>query len=65
MGISFMITLSPGEWLSDVGGWRCEALKIPGARIDAVYAENSQVDPACYKADATHALCEVGKRLLA
>ena len=51
MSLSFMTVLAPRDWIEDVGGWRCEPLKIPGARVDALYAHNERLDPACYHVD--------------
>jgi hypothetical protein len=56
MAISLMITLSGSEWISEIGGWRCEALKIPGARIEAVYAEGSRLDSAWYHVDEVNSV---------
>jgi len=45
--ITFTVSLTEREWDEDRKGWRCPALRIPGARVDAVFAEG-KVDDAKY-----------------
>jgi hypothetical protein len=42
--ITFMTRLTDAEWDEVIGGWRCPALQIPGATVDGIYVEGSQVD---------------------
>ncbi len=43
MAVAFTVTVGPADWASDVSGWRCPALAIPGAEIDEFYAEGQPV----------------------
>ena len=56
MAISLFLTLGYRDWIPELRGWRCEALKIPGARIDAVYARNDRLNPSWYQVDNDHEL---------
>jgi hypothetical protein len=49
MAISFNTTLSAGDWDERLGGWKCEALTIPGATLTAVFFDGRQADPRKYK----------------
>jgi ribosomal protein L30E len=50
MGIAFTITVTTGkDWDNDLGGWRCTALKIPGAKIENIYVEGVIQDTSWYK----------------
>lgn len=49
--IAFTVSLTPNDWDNARNGWRCPVLKIPGARVDALYA-GGQIDDAWYKVDA-------------
>jgi hypothetical protein len=42
--ITFITRLTDSEWDEVIGGWRCPALQIPGAAVQGVYVEGSQVD---------------------
>ena len=42
--ISFLTTVTKNDWDSKIGGWRCSALKIPGAGIDTVYVNGDRAD---------------------
>jgi hypothetical protein len=54
VAISLFLTLGGRDWIPALRGWRCDALKIPGARIDAVYAENDRLNPSWYQVDDDH-----------
>ena len=42
--ITFITRLTDAEWDDALGGWHCPALQIPGAVVDGIYVEGSQVD---------------------
>jgi len=44
--IEFNILLRDEDWVQGVGGWRCEALLIPGANLEAVYYNGEKADIA-------------------
>lgn len=39
MAVSFTTTLAQKDWDQGIGGWRCPALKIPSATVDAIYID--------------------------
>ncbi|NJN88803.1 MAG: hypothetical protein HC881_24120, partial [Leptolyngbyaceae cyanobacterium SL_7_1] len=49
--ISFKLRLTDEEWENDEGGWRCSAMKIPGAEIEEIYAEGKALHSEVYKVD--------------
>ncbi|WP_438000346.1 hypothetical protein WMF26_11455 [Sorangium sp. So ce185] len=49
--IVLLIDLEPGEWKSTFGGWRVEALRIPGATVTSLFHLTKQVDPQDYRVD--------------
>jgi hypothetical protein len=51
MAIAFTVTVGLPEWDETLAGWRCSALGIPGAAIDALYAEGQRIDRDWYKAE--------------
>jgi hypothetical protein len=48
--IVFTIRLTDADWDDTIRGWRCPALNVPGAVIDAIYLEGNRVDTARYEA---------------
>jgi hypothetical protein len=51
--IAFTIALTQNDWDVTRRGWRCPVLKIPGAKVDGLYA-GAQLDESWYKADGVH-----------
>lgn len=49
MTIAFTTAVSSADWDDNLGGWRCPALKIPGATIDAVFTPSGRIDKAWYE----------------
>lgn len=47
--IAFTVTVTDEDWDARVGGWRCPALKIPGARVDSLYVSTALVDSSQYE----------------
>jgi len=47
--LSFRLTLSGREWDSRVGGWRCEALAIPGAKLQQLCDNGTEVGTSDYQ----------------
>lgn len=56
MAIGFTVTLSERDWDPELSGWRCPALKIPGAAIDAVYVSGTRADTSWYEVLAEHSI---------
>lgn len=50
--VVFTVALADRDWEQSMSGWRCAALGIPGATIDALYIKGLQADTGKYKADA-------------
>ena len=48
---AILVTLDPKEWSGTIGGWRVEALRIPGATIVAVFDSGKELGKDDYKAD--------------
>ncbi len=49
MPLTFNSTLSSADWDVRAGGWRCEALKLPGSTLAAVFADGEEADPRKYR----------------
>ena len=48
--ITFTISLYTSEdWEKNMGGWRCSALNIPGAMIDAIFVNGQKIDDSKYQ----------------
>lgn len=47
--IVFSIRLTSDDWDEVMHGWRCPALNVPGAVVEAIYVEGSRVDTARYE----------------
>jgi hypothetical protein len=45
MAIEFNTYLKDEDWMPTMGGWRCDALLIPGANFEALYHDGSKADP--------------------
>lgn len=56
MSIAFTTTVMEKDWDSELSGWRCPALRIPGASVNAVFVAGSRVDTAWYEVLTDHAL---------
>jgi hypothetical protein len=46
---AFTVRLDKSDWNSGIGGWRCPALKIPGATISKVYVSGKPIDASFYQ----------------
>ena len=42
--IEFDTSLNDKDWVDAIGGWRCEALRIPGAKLEALYYDGKKAD---------------------
>lgn len=42
--IAFKTRLTEADWAAALRGWRCSALAIPGAVVEALYVEGERVD---------------------
>ena len=49
MRIAFTTTVGEQDWDENVGGWRCPAIRIPGAAIEAVYVSGARVDTGWFE----------------
>jgi hypothetical protein len=47
--IAFPVTVTEEDWDVRLGGWRCPALKIPGAKVESVYVSTARVDSSLYE----------------
>jgi hypothetical protein len=47
--IAFTVTVTEEDWDVRLGGWRCPALKIPGAKVESVYVFSDRVDSSRYE----------------
>ena len=47
--IAFTMTVTEEDWDVRLGGWRCPALKIPGAKVESVYVSSHRVDSSQYE----------------
>jgi len=54
--IVFTVAVDQDDWDKQLGGWRCSALRIPGAQVDDVFVEGSRVDESWYEAMYKHAI---------
>lgn len=46
---AFIITLTQRDWDMELSGWRCPALKIPGATVECVFLSGNRVDQSWYE----------------
>jgi hypothetical protein len=46
--IVFTVAVSQNDWDAELGGWRCSALRIPGAEVDNVFVEGTSMDKTRY-----------------
>jgi hypothetical protein len=44
MTIQLNISLKEEDWVAAMGGWRCDALQIPGAQFEALYHDGIKAD---------------------
>jgi hypothetical protein len=49
MSIAITTSMTKDDWDTKLSGWRCPPLKIPGATIEALYAESGRIDKAWYE----------------
>ncbi|HZT61324.1 MAG TPA: HNH endonuclease [Pyrinomonadaceae bacterium] len=54
--IVFTVAVDQDDWDKQFGGWRCSALRIPGAQVDDVFKEGSRVDKSWYEVMPKHAM---------
>lgn len=47
--LGFTTTLTERDWDNELRGWRCPALKIPGAQVECVFASGDRVDKSWYE----------------
>ena len=51
MAIEIDASLSNSDWEPRQGGWRCEALSIPGAELSALFYDGNKADTKNYSVD--------------
>ncbi|WGV24417.1 hypothetical protein [Halotia branconii] len=51
--IEFNTSLGEGDWVSTVGGWRCDALLIPGAQLEALYYDGIKADTKSFTIESS------------
>lgn len=56
MAIAFTTTITERDWDSELSGWRCPVLKIPGAIVEAVFVAGARVDASWYEVLNEHSL---------
>jgi hypothetical protein len=49
----FHLSVQSADWDGRINGWRCPALKIPGAVVDALFVQGRKIDSNKYEVD-TH-----------
>jgi hypothetical protein len=54
--LAFAVTVTSRDWDASLNAWRCPALRIPGATIDAVFDRGLRVDPSWYESLPEHGL---------
>lgn len=54
--IAFTVTVSQKDWDEEMGGWRCSALKIPSAQVDAMYIKTERLDKTSYEVLYEHTI---------
>jgi hypothetical protein len=47
--IVFTVRVTEADWDDTMRGWRCPALSVPGAVVDAIYLEGNRADTARYE----------------
>lgn len=52
VAIAFTVGVGASDWNQELSGWRCPALRIPGAEVDAVYTQDGRADKAWYEVPA-------------
>ncbi len=53
---NFTVRLGASEWDEHLGGWRCTALDLPGARVESLHRDGATIDPKNYSVDLKHSL---------
>ncbi len=53
MNIEFNTSISDGDWVKAVGGWRCDALLIPGAKLEALYHDGIKADTGSFTIESS------------
>lgn len=48
MAVAFTVSVGAEDWSSDISGWRCPVLAVPGAKVEAMYTHDGKVDDAWY-----------------
>jgi hypothetical protein len=54
--IAFAARLTEADWDETLRGWRCPALAVPGAVIDALFVDGNRTDSAKYEVLQDHAI---------
>ncbi|WP_147439680.1 hypothetical protein [Corallococcus sp. CA049B] len=49
--MEFIVNAGHDQWDRHLGGWRCDALKLPGSDVVALYHDAQQVDSRLYRRD--------------
>ena len=49
MAVAFAVSVGAEDWSSDISGWRCAVLAVPGAKVEAMYTPDGKVDDAWYE----------------
>jgi hypothetical protein len=51
IGISLRLTLSAADWDPRIGGWKCEALLIPGSQLRLLFVQGLEAGPRDYRVE--------------
>jgi hypothetical protein len=54
--IAFANRLTEADWDETLRGWRCPALAVPGAVVDALYVDGNRTDSAKYEVLPEHSI---------
>lgn len=60
--ITFKTTLTESDWDKRLGGWKCEALAIPGAKLFELYSAGRNIDTRFFQTSSTGVLWSGGTR---
>jgi hypothetical protein len=47
--IAFRVRLIDADWEPTIGGWRCDALKVPGSEVESLYLDGRRIDKIKYE----------------
>lgn len=62
MGIPLRTTLTDADWDKTIGGWKCDALLIPGAKLSALYFDGHDATQRQFRAVENAILWSQGSR---